>query len=155
MATTTQDTSDSNSQNFQYLGDNLDLDSDTDGESVASLETDDGQDHKPERILAQQDLKLNYKKGDTTSTCAWYLVQWEDCPILRSSWESGDLFTEYPWLLDNWIIEKQKQAEGKTKELDIKAFERAVLDLEIAERKRRILRRFKRKLTRILAIVDS
>ena len=153
MSTNQQDTSVSTFQDLNYLGNDFDFDSDSDQDSVASLETDDGQDHKPEKILAQQDLKLNRPKDDTVSS--WYLVQWEDCPILRSSWESGDLFTTYPNLLDDWNLEKQKQAEGKAEALDIKAFELAVQDLEIAERSRRVLRRFKRKLARMISTINS
>jgi hypothetical protein len=137
---------------LEYLGEDFDFDSDTDGESVASLETDDGQDHKPEKILAQQDLKFN-RPND--AFCTWYLVKWEDCPVIRSSWETGDLFSKYPHLLQDWTLEKELQAKGKTKALDIKAFELAVLELEVAERKRRILRRFRKRLTRMISIVDS
>lgn len=153
MSTNHQDTSGLNSPDSDYLGNDFGLDSETDGESVASLETDDGQDHKPEKVLAQQDLQLNHLSQPNFST--WYLVKWEDCPVLRSSWESGDLFLTYPYLLEDWVLEKQKQAEGKRKELDLKAFELAVLELEIVERKRRKLRRFRSKLTRMLSSLDS
>lgn len=153
MSTNHHNTSGSNSPDSDYLGNDFDLDSETDGESLASLETDDGQDHKPEKILAQQDLQSNHPNETTFST--WYLVKWEDCPVLRSSWESGDLFTTYPYLLEDWVLEKQEQAVGKKKELDLKAFELAVLELEIVERKRRKLRRFRRRLMRMLSSVDS
>lgn len=128
-----------------HLEDHSDLDLD-DEESIASLETDDGQEHPPEKILAE----LVSNNGFT-----WYLVKWKDCPALRSSWEGLDLFQHHPWMLDNWLIEKQKQAEGKSKPLDIEAFNKAVLDVEVAERQRRTLRRLKRRVNRVLSIIAT
>ena len=135
-----------NAQGYvQYLEDHSDLDLD-DEESIASLETDDGQEHPPEKILAE----LVSKNGFT-----WYLVKWKDCPALRSSWEGLDLCQNHPWMLDNWLIEKQKQAEGKSKPFDTAAFNKAVLDVEVAERQRRILRRLKRRVNRVISIIAT
>lgn len=117
-----------------------------DEESVASLETDDGEDHEPESILAE----FSTKTGNT-----WYLVKWQDCPILRSSWEGQELSVPYPAIAEAWHIERQKQREGKSKPFDIPAFERKVLDVELAERRRRVLRRLKRKINRVLSIVSD
>lgn len=131
-------------ENLQILDDQSDTDlDDEDEESVLSLETDDGEDHLPEKILAQN----TWKNGPT-----WYLVKWENCPILRSSWEGEEIFDGHPWLLDQWQVEKQKQSEGRSEPLDIQAFEKAILDVELAERRRRILRRLKRKVNRVLSI---
>lgn len=126
--------------------DDSDFDSEDDNESLASLETDDGQDHPPEKILAQ----FTSKNGSV-----WYLVKWQDCSILRSSLEGEALFTNCPKIFEQWQIEKKNQAEGKSKPLDLAAFKKAVLDLETAERERRILRRLKRKVTRLLSIVTD
>lgn len=126
--------------------DDSDADLEDDNESLASLETDDGQDHPPEKILAQ----LTSKNG-----FVWYLVKWQDCPVLRSSWEGVSLFTTCPEILDNWQIERKSQAEGKSKALDIAAFNNAVSELETAERQRRILRRLKRKVNRVISIVTD
>ncbi|KAF8855548.1 hypothetical protein BDZ45DRAFT_595426 [Acephala macrosclerotiorum] len=134
-------------QTIQYWDiDDSDADFEDDNESLASLETDDGQDHPPEKILAQ----LTSKNG-----FVWYLVKWRDCPVLRSSWEGEALFRSCPGIFDEWQIERKKQAEGKSKPLDIEAFNKAVLDLETAERQRRILRRLKRKVNRVLSIVTD
>jgi hypothetical protein len=126
-----------------YLYNDSDSDSD-DADSLASIETEDGADHPPEKILAQLDSKNGF---------VWYLVKWQDCPLLRSSWEVSAIFESRPKLLDDWLVEKRKQEEGKSKPLDIAAFNKAVLDVEVAERQRRILRRLKRRVNRVLSIV--
>ena len=114
----------------------------TDAESLASLETDDGEHHPPEKIVAQWTV--------------WFLVKWQDCPLLRSSWERTDFIaSDFPSLLDAWEIEKQRQKEGKSKPLDLDGFNRAVLELEKAERQRRSLRRLKRITQRVLSIVTA
>jgi hypothetical protein len=129
----------------QYLGDdNYDETSDT--ESLASLETDDGQDHPPERILAQFQGPNDF---------VWYLVKWQDCPVIRSSWEGKEIISSSPWILDAWFIEQQQQAEGLSKPLDIYAFNQAVLDAEVAAQRRRVLRRLKRRFSRVLSIVAT
>lgn len=133
-------------ENLQFLDDQSDTDLDDDEESIASLETDDGVDHAPEKILAQITSKNGFN---------WYLVKWESCPVLRSSWEGQELFANYPWIVAAWQVEKQKQLEGKSKPLDIAAFEKAVLNVELAERQRRVLRRLKRKVNRVLSIVTT
>lgn len=134
-------------QTVQYWDiDDSDADVEDDNESLASLETDDGQDHPPQKILAQ----LTSKNG-----FVWYLIKWRDCPVLRSSWEGEAFFTSCPEIFDEWQTERKRQAEGKSKPLDIGAFNKAVLDLETAERQRRILRRLKRKVNRVLSIVTD
>ena len=136
-----------NSQTYlQFLEDNSDVDLEEDTESLASLETDDGEDHPPEKILAETVSKNGF---------VWYLVKWKDCPFLRSSWEGRELFENFPWMLDAWLVEKQSQLELKSKPLDIGAFNRAVLDVEVAESQRRTLRRLKRKVNRVLSIVTA
>ena len=55
------------------------LGEDSDTESIFSIITDDGEDHLPERILAEYT-----RIGSLT----WYLVKWKNCPLLRSSWEN-------------------------------------------------------------------
>jgi hypothetical protein len=117
-----------------------------DRESLASLETDDGEEHSPEKIIAEVTSKNGF---------IWYLVKWQDCPVLRSSWESRDSFANHPWMLEDWLVEKQKQEEGKSTPLDVAAFNKAVLEVELAERQRRILRRFKRSVSRVLSIVSA
>ena len=131
---------------LQFLEDNSDTDLQDDDESLASLETDDGVEHDPEKVLAE----LTAKNGNI-----WFLVKWQDCPVLRSSWEGKESLDSCPWIWDAWLIEKQRQAEGKSKPLDIGAFNKAVLDLEVAESQRRTLRRLKRKINRVLSIVKS
>lgn len=127
----------------------LDSDSDSDfndADSIASIETDDGVDHPPEKILAQ----FVSKDG-----LVWFLVKWQDCPLLRSSWEGSSIFESRPKLLEEWLVEKQKQEEGKSKPLDLIAFDNAVLNVEVAERQRRTLRRLKRRVNRVISQVAS
>jgi hypothetical protein len=131
-------------EQLQFLEDQSDTDLEDDEESVASLETDDGEDHPPERILAE----VTSKNG-----LIWYLVKWTNCPILRSSWAGPEEVEA--WLLEDWRIERKKQLDGESKPLDIAAFQKAQLDEELAERKRRILRRLKRKVNRAISIVTA
>jgi hypothetical protein len=136
-----------NPQHFVGLvQDDIYEDSGNDEESLASLETDDGQDHLPERILAQ----LEGKNGFT-----WYLVKWHDCPVIRSSWESADLFEIYPWILETWFKEYKLQEAGKSPRLDLIAFDKAVEKEEVARSDRRVLRRLRRKLKRVLSIIAT
>ncbi|KUJ11127.1 uncharacterized protein LY89DRAFT_758900 [Mollisia scopiformis] len=121
-----------------------DLEDDT--ESLASLETDDGQDHPPEKVLAQTTSKNGF---------TWFLVKWRDCPVLRSSWEGESLFIRCPEIYESWKVERKRQAEGKSQPLEIEAFNKAVKKLETAERQRRLLRRLKRKVNRVLSIVTD
>ncbi len=120
----------------------------TDAESLASLETDDGENHPPEKILGQW--------VHNSSGTVWFLVKWLDCPLIRSSWEKKDYIeSDFPRLLDAWKIEQQRQAEGKSKSLDIDSFNQAVLEYENAERQRRSLRRLRRITQRVLSIVTA
>lgn len=131
---------------LQFLEDHSDAELEGDNESLASLETDDGEDHHPEKILTE----LNAKNG-----FVWYLVKWQDCPVLRSSWEGEEVFLTRPWILAKWLKEKQKQLEGKSTPLDLAAFNKAVQGVEEAKRQRRILRRLKRQVNRVLSIVTT
>jgi hypothetical protein len=116
-----------------------------DTESLASIDTDDGQDHPPEKILAAQS-----HNGFT-----WYLVKWQDCPIIRSSWEGISALTDFAFLFEEWEIEKTKQRNGISKPLDIVSFNTAVLEVELLERQRRNLRRLKRVVRRAISIVTD
>lgn len=136
------------SSSNQYLNDNEPHEPD-DSDSVASNDTDDGQTHLPEKILARQDL--NHNNQDRRS---WYLVKWKDCPILRSSWETGDLFKEHPKLLQDWDVEQQRRATGESR-FDLEAFDKAVADLENAHTRRRQLRRLKKDVTRLLELTKD
>ncbi|KAG0647961.1 Nucleotide exchange factor SIL1 [Hyphodiscus hymeniophilus] len=126
MANSTHPTQDPN-----YLDDS-DFD---DRDSLASIETDDGEDHPPEKILTE----ITSKNGFT-----WYLIQWKDCPVIRSSWEGKEAFDTYKWLLEDWDKEKENQARGESTPLDVAAFNKKVLEVELAERQRRVLRRLRR-----------
>lgn len=117
-----------------------------DRESLASIETDDGQDHAPEKILAE----ITSRNGFT-----WYLVQWKDCPVIRSSWEGRETFDNSQWLLEDWVKEKEKQKKGESTPLDVAAFNKKVLEVELAERQRRVLRRLRRSVNRVLSIVSD
>jgi hypothetical protein len=128
-----------------YPEDNSDEDFD-DAESLASNETDDGEEHPPEKIIAE----LLGKNG-----FIWYLVKWQDCPVIRSSWEGHLNFENSPKILEDWAAEKKKQERGESKPLDITAFNKAVLDVEVAERQRRILRRLKRRVNRFISIIAA
>jgi len=128
-----------------YLDDDIEEYSD-DAESLASIETDDGEEHLPEKIIAEWQGRHGF---------IWYLVKWQDCPILRSSWESDTSFDNFSKLLEDWEVEKKKQDRGESKPLDIAAFNKAVLEIEAAERQRRILRRLKRKIKRVISIVTA
>jgi hypothetical protein len=117
-----------------------------DTESIASNESDDGEEHPPEKIIAE----LHSRNGTW-----WYLVKWQNCPVLRSSWEFQITPETCPQLFADWEVEKQKQARGESKPLDLIAFTTAVVQVEEAERHRRTLRRLKRKVRRVLSIVDT
>jgi len=123
-----------------------DTDTQDDIESDSSIETDDGQYHLPEKIIAELKSKTGF---------VWYLVKWQDCPILRSSWEGSAVLESQPHIWENWKLEKQKQAQGSSKPLDIAAFNKAVLEVEKAEAQRHILRRLKRRVNRVLSIVSD
>lgn len=117
-----------------------------DRESLASIETDDGEDHPPEKILAE----ITTKTGQT-----WYLVQWKDCPLIRSSWEGRETFDYCKWMLEDWAEIKEKQEKGESTPLDIAAFNKKVLEVELAERQRRVLRRLRRRVNRVLSIISD
>lgn len=127
----------------EYLDDDIYADQ-SDDESLASLETDDGQDHPPEKVLAQITGKNGFH---------WYLVKWQDCPVIRSSWEGGELFRNHPDILEAWKAERKRQVEGLSKPLDLAAFDQTVVDAEVAHSQRRVLRRLRRKFNRVLSIV--
>lgn len=129
-----------------YLEVDAEGDSD-DAESLASNETDDGQEHAPEKILAE----LKSDRG----ACNWYLVKWQDCPVIRSSWELYIPSDRHTQILAEWKVEKQKQESGESTPLDLLSFTRSVIRLELAEKQRRTLRRLKRRAERILSILDD
>lgn len=131
----------------EYIGDHSQAEAEDD-DSVASNDTDDGKDHLPEKILDQQVPRKDFLKQ------TWYLIQWQDCPILRSSWETGDLLKIHPHLLEDWKIEQEKRAEGTSK-FDSSAFQAAIVKLEKTERRRRKLRSFKKDISRVLAIAEN
>jgi hypothetical protein len=119
---------------------------DDDTDSLASAESENVE-YPVERILAE----FVGKNGHV-----WFLVKWLHCPLVRSSWECGAIFFEIPWVLDEWKVEKQRQAEGKSQPFDIAAFNKAVLDVEVAERQQRRLRSFRKQAQNILkAVTDS
>lgn len=130
----------------EYLEDDIYADQSDDDESLASLETDDGQDHPPEKVLAQITGKNGFH---------WYLVKWQDCPVIRSSWEGEGLFRNHPGVLEAWEVERKRQVEGLSKPLDLAAFDQAVVDAELAHSQRRVLRRLRRKFNRVLSIVAT
>ena len=117
-----------------------------DESSRASLETDDGLYHSPERILAQTKGKNGF---------IWYLVKWCDCSLIRSSWEGEDTFNSCPQLLETWHKQQELQLLGKATPFDLLAFDKAVHDEEVAQSQRRALRRFRRKIKRVLSIVRA
>ena len=117
---------------------------DSDTDSLNSLATDDGVDHLPEKIIAEL---------EATPGVFWYLVKWENCPLLRSSWEGPGAIQGFESLSKDWEAEKQRQREGKSKPLNISAFDEGVEKIEELEKSRRQLRRLKRKLKRVLDIV--
>ncbi|PMD41706.1 hypothetical protein L207DRAFT_425771 [Hyaloscypha variabilis F] len=131
---------------FLQYAEQYDFNQADDRESIASLETDDGEDHPPEKIIAE----TTTKSGHT-----WYLVTWKDCPVIRSSWEGKELFDDCPEVWDAWLVEKQQQAEGKSKPLDIEAFNKAVRDLEVTETQRRVLRRLRREVRLALSTLET
>ncbi len=118
---------------------------DDDADSIASLESE-GVDYPIERILAE----VTGKNGHV-----WYLVKWRHCPLVRSSWECVVIFTDTPWIYEEWQKEKRRQAEGKSKPLNIDAFNQAVVDVETAERQRRRLRRLRKQAENVLAAIKT
>lgn len=118
-----------------------------DDDDSSSDESDESEtEHLVECILAE----FAGKNGHI-----WYLVKWQDCPIIRSSWECGVIFKDFPWIFKEWEIERQKQAEGKSQPLDIIAFNKAVLKVEIAERNRRRLKQMQRHAQSILERITA
>lgn len=146
MATTTGNTAQAEEDNTEagIFGYSDDSDS---VESLASNNTDDGQEHAPEKILAELQSTLDGSR--------WYLVKWKDCPVLRSSWERYIPTEEGPSIFADWEVEKQRQEKGESTPLDINSFVQAVEDIEHAERLRRTLRRFKREVSRTISILAN
>ena len=142
MATTTP-------TNTLYPSSDSEYESDTSTESLASLETDDGVEHEPEKIIAE------FNPGPDKDI--WVLVKWENCPILRSSWETKRTYMQYtyPQVVEAWEIELQLQKEGKSKPFDIVSFFKAQAEEEKAARQRRLLRRLKRRTQRVLDILTA
>lgn len=122
------------------------LSSSSDEDDDVSLATDDGQEHPPEKILAEYPGKLGF---------IWYLVKWKDCPVLRSSWEAESIFRYKYWLYTDWTEEKNRQRKGESKAFDIEEFNTRVLEVEEKERQKRRLRRLKRKIERVVEIVTA
>ena len=120
---------------------------DDDMDSIASLESDDGEFHPVECILTE--IRDRHR--------IWYLVKWENCPLVRSSWEksTSDTFTDRPDLINTWKALKKRQDEGKSKPFDLRTFERAYREVEKLERQRRILRRLKRHVKGHIAVVTA
>ncbi|QSZ33975.1 hypothetical protein DSL72_005555 [Monilinia vaccinii-corymbosi] len=85
-------------------------------ESLASLESDFEEETPPEKILTEIVGK---------NSRIWYLVKWKDCPLLRSSWEGEACFESYPWILEQWSVDKQSQKEGKSQPFDVQGFDQA------------------------------
>ncbi len=131
-----------NLQNQDYAYFEVDDDSD----SQDSAEESEDVDYPVERIIAEFTCRNGH---------LWYLVKWKNCPLVRSSWECKALFKEIPWVLDEWKVEKQKQLEGKSDPLDLVAFNRACLELEVAQRQRRRLRSFRKQAQTILEAVTA
>jgi hypothetical protein len=127
---------------FEYYDSDDDL---SDAESLASLQTDDGVDHPPHKILAE----ISHRNR------TWYLVQWKDCPVIRSSWEGPELFDTRKEILEEWGKEKERQKKGESQPLDIAAFNRRLAEVELAENQRRTLRRLKKRVNRVLSIVSA
>lgn len=131
------------------------LDDSDSSESLESLDTDDGQAHFPEKILAERSV------ATSTSIKPWYLLKWRGASILRSSWQcrAEIKFLQGNWLeptlLADWELEKERHIKGEAKALDLVAFNNAVADVERAERQRRVLKTFKTKVTRVLSILTA
>ncbi|RKF77051.1 Nucleotide exchange factor SIL1 [Golovinomyces cichoracearum] len=102
--------------------------SEEDTESLASLDTDDGNEHPPEKIIADEiDKAGNFI----------YLVKWKDCSILRSSWEDFEFCCSYPEIYNEWRLEKERINRGEAKALDLEDFNKRAFELELKERLRR------------------
>jgi len=84
-----------------------------------------------------------------------YLVQRKNCLVLRSSWEGRETFNRSEQPLEDWDKETQRQTKGKSTSLDVAAFNKKVLETELAERRRRISRRLRRSVNRVLSIVSA
>jgi hypothetical protein len=106
----------------------------------------EGVDYPVESILAEVVGKNKH---------VWYLVKWQNCPLVRSSWECAAFFCDIPEVLEEWNLEKQRQAEGKSKPFDIAAFHKAVLDLEVLERQRRRLRSFRKQAQALIHTISQ
>lgn len=119
---------------------------DYDARSLYSLDTDDGQDHLPEKILTE----YIHDNGNI-----WYLIKWDDCEILRSSWEGRDIVEKYPYLSEAYRIVKDKEKSGQVQPFNISAFNNALFWLEESERQKRVMRRLKHKIQRVLAVVSD
>lgn len=124
-------------------------DEECDAESLASLENEEENQSafvtEPEKILAEHH---SYRH-------TWYLVKWENCPLVQSSWEIDTNLTksEYKNLLDAWREEKVLQNQGQKDPFDLQAFTRLVDDTKKLEQGRRNLRRWKRQVKGIIAAI--
>lgn len=128
-----------------HLNPLLDSESD-DTDSTTSFEISEILEIPPEKILTEQ----ADRKGQT-----WCLVKWENCSILRSSWERTDAFSESSRLVEAWRLEKERQKAGESQPFDVEAFYTAVKRLQEAKRERIRLGRLKRKIQRVLSIVSD
>lgn len=119
------------------------IESDTDAESLASIESIP-QSNRPviEKILADV--------SDSSGDPFWYLVKWQQSPLLNSSWETDSFFKDHPGVLDEWLREKQRIKEGQSKAFNITAFHSLLRELEAAQRGKRQIRRFKRQVGKAL-----
>jgi len=125
-------------------------DDDCDAESLASLQTEDNITYdRPEAILAEAHLHDR----------VWYLIKWENCPFIRSSWEiKGSLGLDeetHKGVFEAWEREKVLQLSGQKPPFDAEAFVRAVDKSEKLDKARRNLRRWKRQLKGVLSAVTA
>lgn len=114
---------------------------DDDTDSIISLEE---QEYPIEKIIAEITCKNKH---------TWYLVKWHNSPLHRSSWECDTSIPQ--WVLDEWSNEKQRQAEGKSKPVDLKAFENHVKQVEEAQKSIRRLKHFKKQAEKLVSNITA
>jgi hypothetical protein len=122
--------------------------SDPDSTTESSSSEDGEYPHSPERILAEHiDIKNK----------TWFLVKWKDCPVIRSSWERPSLFLRIKRvaIINEWLLEKQRQSQGLSTPFDLTTFDSLVLKAEALERGRRRLRRLKNRIEKNIEICNS
>lgn len=130
-------------------------------ESEASMMDSEDGFSDPERILCQSDQ-------DFPGRGHLFLVKWKNCSVLRSSWEWENLQNAYSDNPDlhyflkmshpirmEWEARKERQARGEEERFDVVKWKANVEEDDGLRQRRRVLRRWKRRLQGIQRVLEA